>query len=274
MRRHALLPLPLLGLLGACQQGRGMLPDDGEVFDLSRPRRDLSMARTEERDLRAPDVHVVMTADNAYAFGWGDGDRVTSLRGRPRTETAADIFNCPVGRGPEAYDVPAEEVPLGAYLYVIAWADDATTQGLVGQVSRGGPPVYTGSGDWQVCATGIDHDPGASGSGPAIEVVNEEIARCNGAAGDPARSSVGWVTSSGALSPGAVGKLVVGEENNARDGNFPIVCQKDDTGNQGVDAAARWIWYSPDGRNPFVYGGGKNPTRDFLIFRLPAQILG
>ncbi len=224
-------------------------------------------------DLAAPDVHVVITADNAYAFGWGDTTQVATLSGRPMTRVAGDIFNCPLGVGPEEYDIPAKDAPQSLYLYIIAWADDATTQGVIGQFDRGGQPIYTGQGEWEVCATGLSYDTGAAGGGPTREIVNQEITRCNDGSGDPARTSAGWVNTIGAVTRTAVGNLAVGEDNSSSSGDFPIVCQKDLTGKRGVDPAAHWMWYSPDGKSPFRYQGGVNPTRTFLIFRLPSHVI-
>ena len=224
-------------------------------------------------DFALPDVHVVITADNAYAFGFGFADRVTKLNGRPKTVVAGDIFNCPIGVGPEAYDIPAAEAPESSYLYIVAWADDAVTEGVLGQFERSGTPLYTGDANWQVCATGQFYDPGPAGGGPTLDVVNQELARCNTAAGSPATSSAGWVSTTGAVTPGAIGNLAVGEDNSSPDGDFPIVCQKDAMGQRGIDSGARWMWYSPDGKSPFRYTGGKNPTRTFLIFRLPSRVV-
>jgi hypothetical protein len=46
----------------------------------------------------------------------------------------------------------------------------------------------------------------------------------------------------------ASGPPVVGEANDDQAGSFPITCQKDAMGHQGIDPTARWMWYSPDGR--------------------------
>ncbi|MFO0574804.1 MAG: hypothetical protein U1A78_12500 [Polyangia bacterium] len=263
------------GLFGSgCSAGRDL--DVGPVLDLSVPpdlRRQSPPDLRPPLDMTAPDVHVVITADNAYAFGWGDVSRVTKLSGRPMTQLAADIFNCPIGLGPEEYDIPAAEAPETSYLYVVAWADDATTQGLIGQFDRGGVPIYTGHGDWEVCATGMAYDTGPAGGGPTLDVVNQEIARCTAGSGSPTQTSAGWVGQKGAITPGAIGALAVGEDNSVQGGDFPIVCQRDATGKRGVDADARWIWYSPDGKSPFRYAGGRNPTRAFLIFRLPSKVI-
>lgn len=262
-----------LALLTSCSRVPRDQPDDVE---------DGGLDLASRGDLRQPpppppppmrDVHVVITADNAYAFGWGDTLKVDKLSGRPSTRVAGDIFNCPIGVGPEEYDIPAQEAPEGTYLYIIAWADDAVTQGVIGQFDRGALPIYTGQGEWEVCATGLPYDSSVAGGGPTLEVVNQQITSCNAGLGNATRTSVGWVNTMGAVTAGAVGSLAVGEDNGAATGNFPIVCQKDATGKRGVDAASRWMWYSPDGRDPFRHAGGTNPTRTFLIFRLPSKVI-
>jgi hypothetical protein len=218
----------------------------------------------------ATDVEAVVTTDNAFSFGYGDADSVsTFIRGEG--SDGPGIFNCPVGYGPVAYRVPAADAPPGAYLYIIAWADTKVTQGTLAQFKRvGGQPIYSGNGAWEVCATGEPYDH--LGAGPDQAAVNAKIAECNkGASG--ATYSKGWVTTSGALTPGAKGKLAFGEANNSADGDFPIVCQKDDAGVSGIDPVARWMWFDPaDGKSPFV-GNENNRTQTFLIFRLPAHVL-
>lgn len=228
-------------------------------------------------------VDVVITADNAYGFGWGDADSVDNYREGPGSTLACDIFCCPVGRGPEAYTVPAADAPDGAYLYIVAWADRSTTQGVIAQFRRGtGTPIYTGDGAWEGCATGREYLSGSPG--PTQTVINEEIARCNAQRGDTTTSSHGWVGVADVVSAGAVGRVVFGEDNSddrttpVFENEFPIVCQ-----DGGIDAAARWMWYSATGNytasdDPFIFasaGAGTNPTRQFLIFRLPAaEVVG
>jgi hypothetical protein len=70
-----------------------------------------------------------------------------------------------------------------------------------------------------------------------------------------------------------VRKLVFGEDNSNSGGDFPIVCQKDATGKEGIAPSARWMWYSPDGSNRFRYMGSGNTTRRFLVFRLSATVV-
>ncbi len=216
----------------------------------------------------ATPVDVVFTTDNAYVFGWGTKDSVQSLQGKPANPTGAQIFPCPVGVGPEAYVVPAESAPLDGYLYVIAWDDRDNTQGSLGQFKRRGSDdvVYTGDAQWEVCATGLPYDArSADAGGPPVDVINAELARCSAGTGDPAKTSAGWVNAAGAITANAVGNVIVGEDNSADDGFFPITCQGDDAG-LGIDPAARWMWYSSDGTPRFQ---NDSDPRAFLIFRLP-----
>lgn len=220
--------------------------------------------------VRSTPVDVVFTTDNAYKFGWGTQTAVSSLQGSPSNPGAPEIFPCPVGQGPEAYEVPADEAPIEGYLYVIAWDDHSNTQGALGQFKRRetNKVVYSGDAAWEVCATGLEYDArSADAQGPPLDVVNAELARCNAGSGDKAKTSGGWVNTAGEVTAGAVGKLMVGEDNSVgyEDGVFPITCQKDETG-RGIDAAARWMWYSSDGQPHFQ---NDPDPRSFLIFRLP-----
>lgn len=238
-------------------------------------------------------VSVVFTADNAYAFAWGDATSLANYESRPNTSQAGDIFNCPVvtakaactssgGCGPEAYVVPAKDAPPTAYLYVVAWSDQGTTQGALGQFKRGtGDTLYTGDDAWEVCATGVEHNPASSSDpGPSKADVEAKIALCT--AGDPSVPSRGWVDKSGAVTPGAVGNVAVGEDNArgrttdtgglATDGVFPITCQKNADGTPGIDPQARWMWYQPPGfttARAFTDNAG-NATKTYLIFRVKA----
>ena len=222
---------------------------------------------------KATPVDVVFTTDNAYVFGWGSKDSVSTLQGKPSNPTGNEIFPCPIGQGPEAYVVPAEQAPLDGYLYVIAWDDHDNTQGALGQFKRRetDKAVYTGDLAWEVCATGIVYDARSpDAEPPTLEVVNTELARCTAGTGDPAKTSAGWVNTAGAITANAVGKLTIGEDNSSdssEDGGvFPITCQMDDAGAQGIDPGAHWMWYSSDGTPHFQ---NDPDPRSFLIFRLP-----
>jgi hypothetical protein len=219
------------------------------------------------------DVEVVITADNAYEFAWGDEQHVGTLSSHAPSTTAGEIFNC--GEGPEGYTIPASDAPPGAYLYVVAWADYSVTQGVIGQFKRvGGETIYTGNEHFQVCATGVPYVSPAPG--PDAQTIDEQIAICNAGTGDPATTSGGWVDVNGAVTSGAVGTLAVGPDNGTSGSDFPQVCLPSDGGPPGIDTAARWMWYAPPGvTNPFHYdsSGDENSSRLFLIFRLPTTAL-
>ncbi len=218
----------------------------------------------------ATDVEAVITTDNAFSFGYGDGITLnTFIRGEG--SDGPGIFDCPVGHGPVAFKVPKEQAPPGAYLYIIAWADNEVTQGTLAQFKRvGGQAIYSGDGAWEICAIGKPYED--LGPGPDQATVNTTIGECNkGAPGDT--YSKGWVNTTGAITTGAKGKLAFGETNADNGGDFPIVCQKDDAGVDGIDPIAKWMWFDPqDGQSPFV-GNKNNRTKTFLIFRLPASAL-
>lgn len=217
------------------------------------------------------DVEALITTDNAYSFGYGDSNAIgTFVAGGPASN-GPEIFNCPIGYGPEPYVVPGKDAPSNAFLYIVAWADTQTTQGTLAQFKRtGGPSVYSGSGSWQVCATGQFFD--ATGPGPDKGTANDFITQCNAGATGTTYSK-GWVDTSGALTAGAIGKLAFGETNEDQGGSFPIVCQKDDAGTPGMEKGAKWMWFDPlDGQSPFE-GNDSNLTESFLVFRLPASAL-
>lgn len=219
------------------------------------------------------DVEVVITADNAYSFGYGDVNGITNFTQGTRAQTAGQIFNC--GEGPEAYTVPAADAPASAYLYIATWDDLSVTQGVLGQFRRGtGAPLYTGDPKFEVCATGIDMQN--SQTGPTLADLNAQIAICNGGQGDPTATSKGWVNLAGAVTQGAIGALAVGEANDpAAGGTFPPTCPTGvgPAGTATIDPESHWMWYQPGGvANPFQ-STGSNTFRAYLIFRVAAEDL-
>jgi hypothetical protein len=211
-----------------------------------------------------PDVEVVITADNAYSFGYGEEAGITTFIQGTRAQTAGQIFNC--GEGPESYTVPSAMAPDTAYLYVVSWDDLAVTQGVLGQFKRGSDPVYTGTDAWDVCATGVNFS--ASSVGPTQTEVNAQITICNAGSGAAGTTSEGWVDLAGPVTAGAVGTLAVGETNDAAPGGtFPPTCV-DMAG--GIDSAARWMWYQPGGVADPFRSTGSNTFRAYLIFRIAA----
>ncbi len=280
--RGALIPVALFVACGS---------DDGSEFDKTKKEANADggapdSGRVVEDDSGGPvvpstDVDVVLTTDNAYAFGWGNASGLKILKGRPVTTGASDIFDCPVntsgsgasGFGPESYLVLAADAPTEAFLYIVAWDDNSVTQGVLGQFKRkSGAPLYTGASSWEVCATGDFYDsiPGTpTAGGPPLDTVNTDIGRCNAGAIDPSKGSGGWVNPAGAVTAKSIGKLAVGEDNSDAGGQFPITCQKDPQGNAGIDPQAKWMWYTPDARNAF----SDRDTRSYLIFRIPTKAI-
>lgn len=225
------------------------------------------------------DIEVVITADNAYAFAYGSDDDISKYYGGVEAVTAGQIFNC--GEGPETYVIPYAETIGTTQLYIIAWADSSVTQGVLARFRRKGggggfgEDVFTGTKGWQVCATGIDYQPGSGG--PPLAQINEYIGKCNAKSLDPNTTSVGWVDEVGTQ----YGAVAFGEDNTTpydggpKAGNeFPLVCPA------VMPAEAHWMWFNWDPPNvkppgsPFLWpGGGPNPDHQFLIFRLAAELL-
>nr|HEX4318013.1 hypothetical protein [Kofleriaceae bacterium] len=218
-------------------------------------------------------VHVVITADNAYSFGYGDDAQITNFTQGTRALTAGDIFNCPVGVGPEAYDIAAADAPDGAYLYIVTWDDLEVTQGVIGQFTRDTGTVLTGDARFDVCGTGLDYSTGSDSLvGPDLATINQQIAICNAGTGDPTTTTRGWVNTAGAVTPGATGALAVGQDNSGSGSEFQIACQQTPT-MDGVRSDAHWMWWDPQtGQDPFE-ATGENTFHAFLIFRLPAAVI-
>jgi len=245
-----------------------------------------------------PDVHVIITADNAYGFGYGSGSALVDYfegiedggddiflcsaecdNGTPCANAVeCDAFGTCNGdqSGPETYIVPGNLAPSDGFLYVIVWSDEATTQGLIGQFSASdgsSPTVYTGSPDWQVCATGMDLDP-FMGMEPSTTLINSQIANCNlGAAGTT--FSDGWIGDELENNPSGVMELTVLTDVGMEPTEFVNLCQAEDNSapdrtGDSIDAEARWMWFDEnngDGTSAFTSNG--SPRGDFLIFRLP-----
>jgi hypothetical protein len=216
------------------------------------------------------DVDVVITADNAYSFGYGSIGGIETFFQGTRGE-GRGIFNC--GPGPDRYTVPAAAAPSTAYLYIATWDDLAVTQGVLGQFKRNNAtPLYTGDVAFEVCATGVI-DFQNSDMGPNQAQINEQIAICNAGSADRATTSAGWVNPQGAITANAVGTLAVGEANDNDAGVFPLACPTGTgTATDGqIDTASNWMWYQPGGVATPFNSTGENTFRSYLIFRLGAK---
>ncbi len=224
------------------------------------------------------DVVALLFGDATFIVGYGSEYELSGLLDVVEQQPLPELC----GPKPEFLIIPAE----AEFIYVVAYADDVGTQGLVGSLSRGDfyhgdPPglmpttVYTGDTSWDVCATGLDHEPGEPA--PTALSVEEQITLCNDGVTDPETTSAGWVNFVGH----EYGALAIGEPNNTplgmgpQPGNeFPLVCA-DWLG----DHQARWMWFNwdPAGidwpmQSPFMHPGGEgNPMHELLIFRLPRE---
>ena len=205
-------------------------------------------------------VTAVITADNAYGFGYGTSTAIPAGQyyGGIENLSSADIFSSATGA--EKYTVnPA----ITDYLYIVAWSDDAVKQGVIGQFQNGTlAKLYTGNSNWQVFATGIDFDSNALNvvKGPSLAVINDQIAIANAGTGG-SESSGGWV---GVTMSGQT--LVIGQTNDGTGTVFPQVA--------GIDSVARWMWFNVDPTlytNTFTSGPGGTGHKEFLIFRMPAK---
>ncbi len=200
----------------------------------------------------AQTLNATITTDNAYRFAYGTPSGITNFFANVENHLAGDIFSC--GIGPEIYpNLPY--VPNG-YLYIVAYSDNAVSQGVLGQFVSGSQTSYTGSAAWQVYATGMDLDIGSGG--PSVALINSQIAIANAGNGGSG-SSHGWVGLNG-NPQGYVGALAIGEDNSSAAGDFPQVCPT------AIGTAAKWMWYNPSAlADPFR----GNVPGEFLIFRLP-----
>jgi len=238
------------------------------------------------------DVDGVITVDNAYGFGFGDvnGMTTTSYFGGLRNTTAGEIqIGAPVlytagdanagngytnaGVGPEAYDLNG--LPVSDFMYLVGWSDDSSYQGAIASFTVGSNTVSTNPGlGWEVFATGIDRDSNVASdtltnSAMDITLINDQIAIANANAG-LAGTSIGWVDENGLLPGGGVGvgALAFGDENSdGTAGLLPFVTI------QGIDLDAQWMWYNEDPAtisNPFSSSTeGSDGHNEFLIFRIP-----
>jgi len=245
-------------------------------------------------------VEAVVTTDNAYSFGWGTVAGILQVNwwGNFINTSAGAITNCSSTlsglnntNGPENFS-PLNPT-IDDFLYIIAWSDDSTRQGALGQFTDGGSSniAFTGvSPLWEVYATGEDFDTlSGPNSSPSLAVINNAITTANSNTG-PANSSGGWVGAAGGPT-GTRGNLVVGDPNmDLLNGNvFPIACQSTSSPNW-ISPVARWMWYNDDQLglsdaavfdnqpNPNLNNGkfstvGNGGQREFLIFRLPVTAL-
>lgn len=185
---------------------------------------------------------VTMTTDNAYAIYYGDDVSATAQLGWAENLTAGDIWST------ESYSLT---VPDSSWIYIAAWSDDKVKQGVLADFTNLtiGGQVLSGNSPWQVAATGIDLDNGASP--PSLLSMSTQIVAAN-AGTNP---SLGWVTPT--ASP----------LRNADGGIHSVVIS-------GIDDDAYWMWYdsgldTTSANPPFTVPSTGFNHDEYLIFRIP-----
>ena len=178
---------------------------------------------------QATQIKVNITIDNSYALFYGTQTAATNFVGTD--------FNWPTT---ETYNF---NLPSNQYLYVVTASDLSVAQGFLGQFENldTGYKFYSSDSQWQVMATGLGSAAPYSGSAADLALLTQEILDANGG-GNP---SSGWVAPTAGPLNGA-----------GPWGPRP-----------GIDAAARWVWYSSNG-DPDPTTPGFNHD-EWLVFRIP-----
>lgn len=244
----------------------------------------LVLALTALRPLpAAADVEAILTADNAYGFGWGSNTTITApnyygpvinVNDSSGNYSNKTFMGCPAKNvtqsapnnldGVERFVIPTTQVPPpGGYFYVVTDSDDTTYQGVLGTFRNllgNGQVIPTGHPDWEVCATGDNQLVGMSGSNfPGLPAINAKIQRCNQNVGtaDPATSG-GWVSATAGHPPSntaaSLGRLF--PPNAADTFNGSTTSPSNGTAVKGslnpygsiscIASDAAWMWFNAD----------------------------
>lgn len=177
----------------------------------------------------AINVKVTMTVDNSYALFYGTGTQATNFVGADYSWPTVETYN---------FDLPDDR-----YLYVVTASDLSVAQGFLGQFENldSGYKFYSNDPQWQVMATGLGNTGAPySGSVADLALLSQEIQDANGGG----NASKGWT----ALTAGPV------------NGSSPWGLQS------GIDAAARWVWYSSNGDTDPTSPGFNHD--EWLVFRI------
>lgn len=204
-------------------------------------------------------IDVTITVDNAYSFGFGDvnGIAASDLYGSVNNTSACQIF---CSSGPEQYTVDSG---LHQYAYIIAWPDDATYQGALGNFSTGGTLLSSVS-VWEVYATG--DTTSTAGSTFNLATINGAISDANTDTG-AANGSMGWVDEAGVNGNGHAvnGSLAIDFTNTQYGSPSPISPQSGGLAGQ-FHVSDHWMWYDNGNTpNPFNYTAGGDAG--WVVFR-------
>jgi hypothetical protein len=176
----------------------------------------------------ATNIKVAITVDNSYALFHGSVSSATTFVGSNFnwTDTETYTFN----------------LPTNQYIYVVTASDLSVAQGFLGQFENldSGYKFYSSDPQWQVMATGLGSAAPYTGSAADLALLSSEIVDANGGG----NASNGWVG------------LTAGPSN----GGGPWGLRP------GIDAAAKWVWYSSNG-DPDPTSPGYNHD-EWLVFRI------
>jgi len=177
---------------------------------------------------QAINVQVTMTVDNSYALFYGTQTAATNFVGSNFSWPTAETYNF--------------NLPAGQYLYVVTASDLSVAQGFLGQFDNldSSYRFYSNDPQWQVMATGLGPNAPYTGSAADLALLTQEILDANGG-GNP---SNGWVG------------LTAGPANGAAPWGAI----------SGIDAAARWVWYSSNGDPDPTTPGFDH--QEWLVFRV------
>jgi hypothetical protein len=174
-------------------------------------------------------IKVSITVDNSYALFYGTEFAATNFVGNDFNWPDTETYN---------FDLPADH-----YIYVVTASDLSVAQGFLGQFENltAGYKFYSSDPQWQVMATGLGNT-GAPYTGGAADLalLTSEILDAN-AGGN---ASAGWTG------------LTAGPNNGASPWGL----------RPGIDAEARWVWYSSNG-DPDPTEPGFNHD-EWLVFRI------
>jgi hypothetical protein len=185
-------------------------------------------------------VDVQVTADNAYAIYTGNDTVIYDFHG-----TAENFFASEIA-APETYNFTMND---GDIIYIAAWSDDATAQGLLAEFNIDGTVLTTSNSQWEVMATGIDLD--FADPAPTITELTTQVNLANSGS----VPSGGWVnTTLGGLNDtvwGTPGSVYV----------------------PSMASTLQWAWYHKPGAPGDTFSDGYNHD-EYLVFRLEFPIGG
>lgn len=198
---------------------------------------------------------VNVDADNDYAVYTGTSTSATTFYGNQYNSTAGQL------QVAQSYNVTL--TGSNNYIYIAAWSDLSTAQGLLVDIAAtsGGLLLDSGSigaGQWQVAATGKTLP--ANATPPDVFFSDPGLAGAIAAANSATDPSGGWVTPTDYTT-----------FDNAQGGVYHSINGPPGIVVPQISANSEWMWYQRPGT-----GGGNAPFApglnedEYLIFRLPA----